>query len=110
MGSKLQRWASILTMTTVLASGPALAASVDAEPTAGTVGLILDGEGSSQTRIVKIADLTLGTADARGCTVWVSSGILVRVGGTPIPFQVAIVAHAASPPPAASFTVPPGAT
>lgn len=92
---------------------PALALAIPelvVSPTAGVNSLTLDGAGNSSTRIVKIADLSLSTNAAQGFTLSVSSGSLTKAGGTPIPFQVALVADEAAPPVASNFTVPSGST
>ena len=74
----------------------------------GAGQLALDGEGSSTSHIVKVASLTMDT-DGPGFTLSISSGSLSKAdGGTPIPFQVALVDEGAAPPPAAAFTVPSG--
>jgi hypothetical protein len=75
---------------------------------AGAVGLTLDGQGSSSTRIVKVAGLSLSTDAASGLTVSITSGALTRPGGTSITFQVTLVDHDASPPALGAFTVASG--
>lgn len=76
----------------------------------GANNLTMDGAGSSNTRIVKVADLSLSTDASQGFTLSVTSGSLTKAGGNPIPFQVALVADEGAPPSAAAFTVPSGST
>ncbi|MHC5744531.1 MAG: hypothetical protein ACYTXT_22075 [Nostoc sp.] len=71
--------------------------------------LTLDGEGSASTRIVKVANLELSTADPDGFTLTISSQSLTKSGGeTPIPFQVTTVATGSGSPSASDFLVFPG--
>ena len=94
-----------------LAAMPAHATPwVTASASAGATDLPLDGEGSAMTRIVKVADLGLGTDAAGGLTLTVSSGALTWPGGSPIAFQVALVPDGHPPPAASSFAVASGAT
>jgi hypothetical protein len=84
--------------------------NVSATATSAANNLTMDGGGSSSVRIVKIADLSLSTDDADGFLLSVSSGSLTKAGGSPVPFQVALVANEAAPPSAAAFTVSSGGT
>ncbi|MBA3463590.1 MAG: hypothetical protein H0T46_26775 [Deltaproteobacteria bacterium] len=94
----------MLAATTAMASAtPALIASSTGNPGA----LVMDGEGTSSTRIVKIATLTLSTDDGDGLTVSITSGSLTKADGrTPVPFQVVLVASGASAPVSGEFTTP----
>jgi hypothetical protein len=83
--------------------------SITVASTAGASGLTLDGQGSSSSRVVKVADLELSTDAASGLTVSITSGALTRAGGSSIAFQVALVDHGASAPAAAAFTAASGA-
>ncbi|NET07451.1 MAG: hypothetical protein F6K16_22655 [Symploca sp. SIO2B6] len=82
--------------------------SITSTSTTNTNNLDLDGEGSAETHIVKVADLTVSTANANGYTLTVSSGDLSKFGGTEIGFQVTTVADDAPTPDAADFTTPIG--
>ncbi len=71
--------------------------------------LTLDGEGSTSTRIVKVANLELSTDDSDGFTLTISSESLTKSGGeTPIPFQVTTVAAGSGSPSASDFSISPG--
>jgi hypothetical protein len=70
--------------------------------------LALEGQGSTNTHIVKVADLALSTDNSRGLTLTISSGSLTKTGGTSIPFQVTTVANGAGTPSTAAFTTPAG--
>lgn len=99
-----------LGLALVAVTGVAQAApSVTAAATAGATDLTLDGEGTSQSRIVKIADVTAGTDSTSGFTLTIGSGQLTcSSAATPIAFQVALVADGAAPPTASDFTVSSG--
>jgi hypothetical protein len=84
--------------------------NVSATATSAANNLTMDGEGSSSVRIVKVADLSLSTDDADGFMLSVSSGSLTKAGGSPVPFQVALVANEAAPPSGAAFNVSSGGT
>ncbi len=91
------------------------ATTADAEPsvtlsTRSTAGsLHLDGDGSSTTRIVLVADVTATTLALLGYTLTIRSGALAKPeGATPIAFQVAVVGDGAAPPEASAFTAPSG--
>ena len=84
--------------------------SVTTTPSAGATDLTLDGEGTSSTHIIKVADLSLWTDSSAGFTVNVTSGVLSKSGGTSVPFKVALVADGAATPGAGAFTVPSGMT
>lgn len=85
--------------------------SVTVSPDAGAGALVLDGTGSSTTRIVKIADVSLWTDAAGGSIVSITPGSLTKADGrTPVPLQVVLVADGASAPLAAAFTTPAGTT
>ncbi len=103
-----------LAMVFVLAATTSVALatpSVIASPAAGAGGLLLDGEGSSATHVVKIADVSLSTGASSGFTVSITSGSLTKADGrTPVPFQVQFVADGASAPLASAFTTPSGTT
>jgi hypothetical protein len=105
---------SVIRLAALLALGcPALALAAPelaVSATAGASNLTMDGAGSSSTRIVKIADLSLSTDDEQGLTLSVSSGSLTKAGGSPVPFQVALVADEAAAPSAAAFTTSSGGT
>jgi len=89
--------------------GPAFAtSSVTATNTAGATNLGLDGEGSASTHIVKVADLSLSTDSSSGFTLSITSGSLTKAGGTPVPFQVALVDHNAGAPSSGAFMVASG--
>lgn len=85
--------------------------SVTVSPVAGAGALVLDGQGSATTRIVKLADVSLSTTSLGGFTVSISSGTLSKPDGrTPIPFQVVLVNNGAAAPLASAFTTPSGST
>jgi hypothetical protein len=93
------------------ASAPAFAApSVTAQSVAGATNLALDGVGTAVTHIVKVADLSLSTDASSGLTVWITSGSMTKVGGTPVAFQVALVDDGAAPPASGAFTTASGAS
>jgi hypothetical protein len=91
------------------AAAPAFATpAVIAQSTAGATNLALDGRGSASTHIVKVADVSLTTDATNGLTLSITSGSLVRPGGTPVTFQVALVDDNAAPPTASAFTAASG--
>jgi hypothetical protein len=61
-------------------------------------------------QVVRISEIPLDTNDPSGLTVTVTSGSLTSLGGRAIAYQVTSVAHGASAPAAAAFTVPSGST
>jgi len=83
---------------------PTVAATV----TAAASTLDLDGEGSSETYIVKVADVTFSTDNATGCTLTLSSGDIAKAGGLNIAYKVTSVADGAAAPTSGDFTVPTG--
>ena len=95
-------WPAGLVLSLVMtATGSVLAARIAVQPTATTTDLALDG--APTLRIVKIAELTIAATGARGCSVWISNGSLVRAGGSPISFQVLVVERGAPAPSATTF-------
>ncbi|MBT3219615.1 MAG: hypothetical protein HN348_11035 [Proteobacteria bacterium] len=93
----------------LLACHVAMAApSVTAEVTVGAGSLDLDGEGSSGTYIVKVADVTFSTDNPVGCTLTVTSGGITKTGGQDIAYQVTSVEDGAPAPSSGDFTVPSG--
>lgn len=82
--------------------------SVVATATSGATSLDVDGEGSSGTYIVKVADVRVSASLAEGCTLTVSSGDITKTGGTPFAYQVTSVADNDPAPTAGDFTVPSG--
>jgi hypothetical protein len=113
MRHRSRRTAYLAALLLLAASAPAYAApSITASATAGATSLPLDGEGSSTTRIVKVATIEMSTTLIGGFTATFTSGSLTRAdgSGTPISFQVALVNQGASPPTASAFTVPSGST
>ena len=96
---------------TILIGSTAVAmadAAVAIHSTLGANGLVLDGAGSSSTRIVKVAELSVSTDDADGFALSITSGSLTRAGGTPITFQVVLVERGAGAPSSGSFTTSSG--
>lgn len=77
-------------------------------PSSNANNLTLDGEGSTSSRIVKVATLTASTINLTGFTLTISSGTIGKSGGTPISFQVVTVNSGDPAPTAAEFTVPAG--
>lgn len=77
-------------------------------PSSNASNLTLDGEGSTSSRIVKVATLTASTINLTGFTLTISSSSIGKSGGTPIGFQVVTVNSGDPPPTAAEFTVPSG--
>lgn len=101
----------LLLLVLVATAGGAVQAapSVSAASTAGASGLDLDGEGSSQTHIVKVADLAASTDGAAGFTVSIGSGSLQHGQSvTPIAFQAALVSDGSAPPSSSAFSVASG--
>lgn len=76
--------------------------------TAGAGTLALDGTAAGVQQIVKASDLAIATNNEQGYTLTVSSGNLIKAGGTSIPYQVTTVTDAAPAPVAAGFTVASG--
>ena len=84
---------------------------VSAQSTANASTLAMDEHGVAATRVVKIANVVVSTTSSRGLTLSISSAKLSKSdGSTPVPFQVALVDHAAAAPSLAAFTTPSGAT
>lgn len=101
-----------LSLLAVLALGVALASStasavpgVAATAAAGAGALVLDGEGSSQVRIVKVADVLVGTAGAGGFRLSITSGSIAKATGgvAAIAYLVTTVPDGAPPPSAGAF-------
>jgi hypothetical protein len=86
------------------------APTVSVQATAAASSLDLDGEGSAQTHIVKVAEVALASDAAQGFTVFVSADRLSVAGGTPIALQVVLVPDGAPAPSSADFTTPSGST
>jgi hypothetical protein len=97
--------AGLVLALVMAAAGSALAASLEVQPTAATTALALNGDGTSTSRIVKIAELTIVASGVRGCRVWIAGGSLVRSGGAALPFEVVVAARGSPAPPATAFTV-----
>lgn len=90
----------------VMVGGLASAASLQTVPAFQASALLLD---TADTRIVKVADLSISSSAGPGFSLTVTSGALAKADGqTPIPFQVVTVADQAPPPSAADFTSPSG--
>ena len=79
-------------------------------PTAIATSIDLDGEGSANTHIVKVADVTFSTDSSIGLTLTLTSGSFNKVDGADINFQVTTVGNNASAPSGAAFTVPSGSS
>jgi hypothetical protein len=77
---------------------------VEASATAGATDLDL----SSGQKIVKVADIAMGTNNDQGLRLTASSGALTKSGGADINFQVVTVDDTATPPIAAAFLVASG--
>lgn len=94
----------------IFASGqPVLALpAVTTTPTSDAGNLLLDGQGTATTQVVKVATLTLSTDSPNGYTVFVSSGNVAKLDATSIPFQVTIVDAGSSSPGEGAFTVASG--
>lgn len=82
--------------------------AITASTTSVASNLILDGEGSASTHIVKVANFDLSTDDSDGLTLTINFESLTKSGGeTPIPFQVTTVAAGSGAPSASDFPVSP---
>ncbi len=92
----------------VTASALAAPPSVTATATAGATNLSMDSGGSTVTRIVKVADVSIASDGVNSFTLSVTSGTLTKPGATAVPFQVALVDVTAQSPSASAFTTPPG--
>lgn len=104
-----QLW--FLSILLAVISTPALALPIlTTSPTSGAGNLDLDGEGSANTHIVKVADLSFSTDNVNGLTLEVTSGAIAKLAGIDIDFQVVTVADNASTPSQGDFTVPSGST
>jgi len=84
--------------------------AVTAQSTLGASGLVLDGRGIATTRIVKVAAISFSTDTAAGLTLTIASGSLTKAGGTPVAFQVVLVARDAAAPSSGAFTTPSGSS
>lgn len=78
--------------------------SIAATPTAAASTLDLSGG----QKVVKVADLAIGTNNEQGLTLTATSGDLTKAGGTSIAFQVHTVADGAGAPAAGAFVVASG--
>lgn len=106
-----KRLTALLVVAGLLVSGTAAAEPVlSVSATANASGLTLDGQGSSTTRIVKVADVGVTSIGTNGVTLSISSGNLTKAGGTSIPFQVTLVDDGAAAPAPSDFTVASGST
>jgi hypothetical protein len=85
-------------------------AAVSAQSTLAASGLVLDGRGTASTRIVKVAEITFSTDTQNGATLTIASGSLTKAGGTPVAFQVVVVARQATAPTSGAFTTPSGSS
>ena len=92
----------------VTAGALAAPPSVTATATAGATNLSMDSGGSTVTRIVKVADVSIMSDGANGFTLSVTSGTLTKPGATAVPFQVTLVDVDAQSPSASAFTTPSG--
>jgi hypothetical protein len=92
----------------VASSALAAPPSVTATAISGATNLSMDSGGSTLTRIVKVADVSIMSDGANGFSLSVTSGTLTKPGATPVPFQVALVDAAAPSPSASEFTMLPG--
>jgi hypothetical protein len=87
------------------------APSVTAAASSGAGALELDGGGSSQMHIVKVADVSASTDGAGGFRLSISAGELHKAdSSTPVPFQMALVSDGGAPPAAGAFTTAAGGT
>jgi len=84
--------------------------SLSTSATTISTDLDLDGEGSANTHIVKVADITFSTDNTAGLTLSVTSGSLTKANGVDIDFQVTTVPNEAAMPTSGDFTVPSGNT
>jgi hypothetical protein len=78
--------------------------SINATDTSEASSLNLSGG----LKIVKVADIVIGTNNEQGFTLSASSGDLTKAGGTSISFQVMTVDDGASAPASGDFTVDSG--
>jgi hypothetical protein len=92
------------TDTVTLGGTVASSLQITAVDTGGASTLDLSGG----QKIVKVADITMGTNNEQGLTLTASSGNLSKAGGTSIAFKVTSVADAAEAPAAGAFTVASG--
>lgn len=77
-------------------------------PYAGALNL--GGTGSASTHIVKVADVTITTQNAGGCSVTISPEDLRKADGeTPISLQLLVVSDGAAAPAHTDFTTAAGA-
>ncbi len=100
----------ILTCIALMGVQPVFAeSSVSIDVMPSTSSLILDGEGSATTHIVKVSTLSLSTDSSKGFTVTISSGNLTKASlETPISYQVITVISADNPPSSGDFNVASG--
>ena len=84
------------------------APSLTTTPLTNASQLDLDGEGTANGHIVKIATVIADTDNSTGFSLTISSGSIAKSGGTSINYQVVTVNSGASPPSTAAFTVPSG--
>jgi hypothetical protein len=82
--------------------------SVNTAAAAGSTSLMMDSGGVTVTRIVKVADVSVASDGANGFTLSIASAALTKPGGTPVPFQVALVDAFAPVPSASAFSTPAG--
>lgn len=100
---RTSRWMLVMVMLASLAS----AATLNTVPTLQASSLLLN---TADTRILKVADLSISSSAGPGFSLSITSGALAKGDGqTPIPFQVVTVADQAPAPTAADFTSPSGA-
>jgi hypothetical protein len=78
--------------------------AITSTPTAAASTLDLSGG----EKLVKVADLAIGTNNEQGLTLSATSGDLTKAGGTAIAFQVHTVADGAGAPIAGAFVVASG--
>lgn len=95
--------------TTVPLSGTVTSTlAITATPTTEAGALALDGAAAGVEQIVKAADLEISTNNEQGYNLSVTSGNLIKDGGTSIAYQVTTVADGAVAPATAGFTVASG--
>jgi hypothetical protein len=66
--------------------------------------LVLDGRGSTNTHIVKVADIALTTDNSKGLSLFVSAGNITKPGGSSIAYEVTTVSDGAAPPAGSDFS------
>ena len=92
------------------AAGAMASPAVTAQSTLGASGLLLDGRGTATTRIVKVAAISFSTDASAGLMLTIASGALTKAGGTPVAFQVVLVARDGAAPSSGAFTTPSGSS